>query len=58
MAARVRSTFVGERRFSLGDFSTGGFRVEASLLEPGDLARLADSRNHCFMDANWLMNGC
>lgn len=50
--------FVGERRVSAGDLSAGILRVEASLLEPGDLARLADSRNHCFMDASWLMNGC
>lgn len=50
--------WVGERRVSAGDFSGGGLRVEASLLEPGDFARLADSRNHCLMDANWLINGC
>lgn len=49
---------VGERRVSTRDFSGGGLRVEASLLEPGDLARLADSRNHCLIDANWLINGC
>lgn len=50
--------YVGERRISAGDFSAGIFNVEASLLEPGDLARFADSRNHCFMDASWLMNEC
>lgn len=49
---------VGERRGSAGDFSEGCLKLEASFLWPGDLARLADSRNHCLMDANWLMNGC
>ncbi len=49
---------VGERRISAGDFSAGALKVVESILAPGDLARLADSRNQCFMDANWLMNGC
>lgn len=49
---------VGERRGSAGDFSEGCLKLDVSFLWPGDLARLADSRNHCFMDANWLMNGC
>ena len=29
-------------------------RVDASLLEAGDLALFADSMNQCLMDASWL----
>lgn len=41
---------VGEGLEFAGLFSSGGFRVEASLFEPGDLARLAESTNHCLID--------
>lgn len=58
MELRLTSTFAGGGREWTGLLSNGGFRVEASLFEPGDLALLADSKNHCLMDAKWLMNGC
>lgn len=50
--------FVGEGLEFTGLFSGGGLSVEASLFEPGDLARLAESKNHCLIDTRWLMNGC
>ena len=43
--------FIGEGLGFAGLFSGGAFRVEASLLEPGDLARFAESTNHCLIDA-------
>lgn len=43
--------FICEGLEFAGLFSGGGFRVEASFLEPGDLARLAESTNHCLIDA-------
>ena len=47
----LKLRFSGEGLAFVGLFSGGGFRVEESLLEPGDLARLAESKNHCLIDA-------
>ena len=52
---RCGTVLVGERRDSTGLFSWGGLRVEASLLDPGDLALFADSMNQCLMEASWFM---
>ena len=38
----------GDRRGSAGDLLCGVLSVDASLLVPGDLARLAESRSQCF----------
>lgn len=59
-ADRLGVPLFNVRRDSMGLFLSCGefFSVEESLLETGDLALLADSRNQCLMDASWWKKAC
>lgn len=59
-AGRLGEATLGVRRGSSGLLFDVGevLRVEESLLDAGDLALFADSKNQCLIDASWLRMVC